>query len=152
MRLWEIDGLDVFDSGTRTSLRQTINGLISTTSSPPCRLIHSIDKSYQEGAVVVTFHPDREEETRARMMGLIPYLKYVIKQEHPGKSPSEMEKIFSHSIYRYFTQEALHRAEGAYWDPDTNSVKSPQDDEIDAMEDIDLEYDFARFTDVDADD
>ena len=63
-----------------------------------------------------------------------------------------MEALHSKYVYRYFTQEAIDRSHGAVWNILKNSVDSPNDREIDALDDVDPEFDFSRFSFVDTDD
>ena len=152
VRMWEIDGLDVVDPTSLLTMRERLNSIPSSTSED-IQLFHSVDNSFQEGAVVLSFHPDREDEARAMVTGFIPYLKYKARANAPlVMTPSEELELYSRRVYKFFTQEAIDRADGATWDPIENTVISPQDEEITNLVDVDPHLDMSHLKDVDTDD
>ena len=151
MRSWEILSLDTLDSSGLPTIRERINTLPSTTM-PGIDLFHTIDRSFQEGAVVFTFHPDREEEARAMVIGLIPYLKWQATTGLGHLSRAETDSLHSKYVYRYFSQEAIDRSHGAVWNTDTNCVESPNNREVDALDEVDPGFDLSSFVTVNTDD
>jgi len=151
MRSWEILSLDTPDSSGLPTIRERINSLPSF-SMEGVDLFHSIDTSFQQGAVVFTFHPDREEEARAMVIGLIPYLKWQATTGLGTLTRKETDTLHSKYVYRYFSQEAIDRSFGAVWNTETNCVDSPNDREVDALDDVDPEFDLSRFVSVTTDD
>ena len=101
MRTWEITGLDVSDSSGLPTLRERINCLESKTMQG-VDIFHSVDKSFQEGAVVFSFHPDREEEARAMAIGLIPYLRWQVVDGLGTLTKSQKEKLYAKCVHRFF--------------------------------------------------
>ena len=65
---------------------------------------------------------------------------------------NQVDALHSKYVYRNFTQEAIDRAHGAVWNPLSNSVDSPNDREVDALDDVDTEFDLLWFSLVDTDD
>ena len=151
MRSWEILSLDTPDSSGLPTIRERINTLPSFTMED-VDLFHSIDNSFQQGAVVFTFHPDREEEARAMVIGLIPYLKWQVTTGLGTLTRTQTDTLHSKYVYRYFSQEAIDRSYGAVWNTETNCVDSPHDREVDALDEVDPEFDLSRFVSVTTDD
>ena len=86
------------------------------------------------------------------VIGLIPYFRWLVVQGQGTLTKKKAEELFSKIIYRYFTQDAIDRAHGATWNPITLAVDSPQDKEVDDLENADPEFDLSNFTTVDTDD
>ena len=121
------------------SLRELLNTIESNKESG-IQIFHSVDESYQPGACVFSFHPDREEEARAMISSLVPFLKWATLIGKENLSNHEKQAILSRRVYKHFTEEALERAEGAVWNSTTNTVDSPQDKEIFDLANMDEEF------------
>ena len=144
MRTWELHTIDQPDDSTGLTLRQRLTAIKSHKDG--FQLFHSVDPSHIGDAVQFTFHPNREEEARAMITGLIPYLRWTMAQEHPSMSPVERERFFSKALYRHFSRDALDRAVDAIWNPETMSVDSPADDYNGWIYDVgDSELDCSQF-------
>ena len=139
MRSWEITGLDVNPGNHRPTLRELLN-TINSNKEPGTQIFHSVDNSYQPGAVVFSFHPDREEEARTMVSSLIPYLKHEVLLGKVDETARDQQAILSRRIFRHFTSEAIERSEGAVWNATTCSVDSPADNEIFDLEFLDKEF------------
>ena len=85
-------------------------------------------------------------------IGLNPYLCWQASHDLGTLTKSQTDKLFAKCIYRFFTQEAIDRAHGATWNPEMCCVESPQDREVDELDEFDPEMDLSRFTDVNTDD
>ena len=126
MRTWELHTIDQPDETTGLTLRKRLTDIRSQKDG--FQLFHSVDPSYIGDAVQFTFHPNREEEARAMITGLIPYLRWKMADEQSFASAVERERFFSRALYRHFSRDALDRAVDAVWNPQTMSVDSPADD------------------------
>ena len=126
MRTWELTSIDQPDERTGFTLRQRLTAIKSQKDG--FQLFHSVDPSHIGDTVQFTFHPNREEEARAMVIALIPYLRWKMADEQPELSPVERKRFFSRALYRHFNRDALDRAVDAVWNPTTMSVDSPGDD------------------------
>ena len=127
MRSWELHSIDQPDQGTNLTLRSRLMDIRSTADGH--QLFHSVDPSHVgEGAMQFAFHPAREAEARAMIIALIPYLRWKMAQEVPDSSDVARERFFAKSLYCHFSKDALDRAVGAVWNPDTMTVDSPADE------------------------
>ena len=126
MRTWELHTIDQPDERTGLTLRQRLTAIRSQKDG--FQLFHSVDPSHIGDAVQFTFHPNREEEARAMVIALIPYLRWKMSEENPSLTAVERERFFSRALYRHFNRDALDRAVDAIWNPVTMSVDSPADD------------------------
>jgi hypothetical protein len=152
MRSWEITGLDINPGQRHVTLRELLN-TIESNREEGTQIFHSVDNSYQAGAVVFTFHPDREEEARTMVSSLVPFLKWAVLLGCEKKTNKEKQALLSRRVYKHFTDEALERSEGAVWNDATNSVDSPQDKEILDLENVDFEFNMDNYAvTVDTDD
>jgi hypothetical protein len=152
MRSWEISGLDINPGSNHPTLRQTLN-VLESNIEPSAQIFHSVDDSFQQGAVVFTFHPAREEEARAMVSTLIPFLKWAVLINKESFPNSEKNAILARRVYKHFTQEAMERAEGAVWIDALNTVETPQDKEILDLDDMDKEFHMGDYiVNVDTDD
>ena len=129
MRTWEVQGLDIYPGSNYPTLREILNTLESN-KEPGVQIFHSVDDSFQPGAVVFTFHPSREDEARTMVSSLVPFLKWATLIGKEELSIMEQEQIRSRRIYKNFTSEAMERAEGAVWNDELNTVHTPQDSEF----------------------
>ena len=127
MRSWELHSIDQPEESSQRTLRSRLMAIKSTTDGH--QLFHSVDPSYVgEGAMQFAFHPSREEEARAMIIALIPYLRWSMAQECLDFTDVERERHFARTLYCHFSKDALDRAVGAVWNPATMSVDSPDDD------------------------
>ena len=125
MRSWELHTIDLPDDSTGITLRQRLTAIRSQKDG--FQLFHSVDPSHLGDAVQFTFHPNREEEARAMVIALIPFLRWKMAEEQPDLSAVARERFFSKALYRHFSRNALDRAVDAIWNPTTMSVDSPSD-------------------------
>ena len=127
MRTWELHSIDQPDSETNLTLRARLMEIRSTVDGH--QLFHSVDPSHiGEGAMQFAFHPAREQEARAMIIALIPYLRWKMAEEVPNLSDVARERFFAKTLYCHFSKDALDRAVGAVWNPTTMTVDSPADD------------------------
>ena len=127
MRTWELHSIDQPDQETQFTLRSRLMAIRSSADGH--QLFHTVDPSHVgEGAMQFAFHPAREDEARAMIIALIPYLRWKMAQEVPDLSDVERERFFARSLYCHFSKDALDRAVGAVWNPTTMTVDSPADD------------------------
>ena len=127
MRTWELHSIDQPDQDTQLTLRSRLMAIRSAKDGH--QLFHAVDPSHiGEGAMQFAFHPAREEEARAMIIALIPYLRWKMAEEVPALTDVERERFFAKSLYRHFSKDALDRAVGAVWNPETMTVDSPADD------------------------
>ena len=152
MRSWEIMGLDIDPGSNQPSLRELLNQLESNIE-PGTQIFHSVDDSFQPGAVVFSFHPAREEEARMMVASLIPFLKWAVLLDNQYLSTNAQQAILSRRVYKHFTVEAIDRASEAIWNDVTNSVETPDDQDIMDLDLLDQEFDMSELIeDVDTDD
>ena len=127
MRTWELHSIDQPEESSPHTLRSRLMSIRSSTDGH--QLFHTVDPSHVgEGAMQFAFHPSREEEARAMIIALVPYLRWAMAQECPDLSDVERERLFAKTLYCHFSKDALDRAVGAVWNPTAMSVESPDDD------------------------
>jgi hypothetical protein len=152
MRSWEITGLDINPGGKNMTLRELLN-TIESIKETDTQIFHSVDHSFQAGACIFTFHPDREEEARAMVSSLVPFLVWAVMLGNETLPKHEKQAILSRRVYKHFTDEALERSEGAVWNDTTNTVDSPLDKEIFDLDKMDKEFKMENIAiNVDTDD
>jgi hypothetical protein len=79
----DITAIDAPISGTNVTLRQEIMSLAAHTGNSSTPLAFSIDKKWKQQGYHFSFHPDKLEEGRRMVKGLVPILlhKYTVKHK-----------------------------------------------------------------------
>jgi len=149
---WELTGHDINPGGHNTNMRELLN-TIESNKEPDTQIFHSVDQSFQPGACIFTFHPDREEEARAMVSSLIPFLIWAVMLSNEHLTHREKQALLAKRVYKHFSEEAIERSEGAVWNDVTNTVDSPQDKEIFDLDKMDKEINMDNIAiNVDTDD
>lgn len=133
---WEIDNLDYKDAELeKRSLRDRLMDLYSF-EYPEMKLFHSVDPVWDGNGTVFTFLPKLEDEARARITGLLPFLYLTISPE------------LKHRLDLFFTPGAVARAQTAYWCPIQKQVVTEEDqmiaDLVDGEDDQDYYFDLSE--------
>ena len=108
------------------SLRDMIMAIQSTNTETPGHLYHSVGLDWK-GRYVFSFLKSKEDEAIGIADGIIPYILH-----HYGPDTSS-----------FFDPEALLDKEEWTWDPDSKSIINPLSAELEALEKLDSDYNFA---------
>jgi hypothetical protein len=122
---WEIATgiLDYYDAKLGKSLRDMLMD-ISSKEFGDMTLFHSVDGHSSGDGTTITFLPKVEDEARAMITGLIPYLTFHAEgEEH------------SERIRKLFSPAACERAESCTWDIARSCVVSALDLAVDELDD-----------------
>ena len=155
-RTWDISGLDVRSKNYKTTLRHRLNAIMSkdSTEDEPIRLFHSTDNSFREGGTTISFHPNQAEEAKVRIVSLVPYLIYQSLVDFPEvEGTAEKRALLTDTVYKYFGDDALARAEDATWNVEKQRADSQQENKLFDLEAMDQELDMDTLLEkVDTDD
>jgi hypothetical protein len=113
---WDIEALDFIDPQLNRSLRSLIMK-IESRLVPGQPLFHVVDETWNQNGYNFSFFPNVQEEARAMMMSLIPFLRHH----------------YNDSIVKWFSSTAQSRAIGAEWNPDKGCVKTFEDEAVSWM-------------------
>jgi hypothetical protein len=125
--------LDVFvdQGGINATLREIT--MCMKTSDGDSNMFAAVDTTW-DGKVAFVYHRDYDPEVSA----VVPFLPLIL------------EARFDDNIWIWFTPETKDINAGFYWDPATGTVKSSEDDHLDAaIQDFDGYEPFEHFEDQD---
>jgi len=116
IKTWEIELLDDESEELGMMLRDAMMDLRHPTNQK-FNLFHSIDKHFLDTCHVLTVLKSAELHAHAMIAAMLLYLLWQHVQSKPGPKASALKK--------WFSPEACHQAEDAFWCPKDECVKNP---------------------------
>jgi len=116
--MWEIELLDDESEELGMTLRDAMVDLCHPTNQK-FNLFHSIDKHFCDTCYVLTVLKSAESHAHAMIAAMLPYLLWQHAQSKPSPKASALKK--------WFSPEARHQVEDAFWCPKDECVKNPSD-------------------------
>ena len=121
----DILSLDVVTSASPQTLREKIMGVKSWTGDK-ATLFHAVNESWDGNRVVFTCTPTHAENANLIVQALIPYMIH-----HHGEGMKD-----------FFDPNMLLEKDDWKWNEETKILDNPHTRAIDAIEGVDLDYDF----------
>lgn len=120
-RTWEIASLDHRDHHLDNDSLRSLLMKIYSQSFPHLTLFHSIDPHWRGDGFEISFLPQVEEEARAMIMGMLPFLRHHVK-------------VPNYYLDKCFSSSAVARANTARWNVELGAVITEDDDWLNSID------------------
>jgi hypothetical protein len=120
----DIVAIDAKISGSQNTIRQAIMAIPATTGNTDTPLVFSIDRKWKQTGYNFSFHPDKLDEGRRLVRGLIPILLHSYSEDQ---------------LKPFFTPRTFAAGKHLTYDPVTDAVSSTADRDLNSIFDGDDE-------------
>jgi len=127
---WEIATLDLPEKHLQANLWQLVLA-IPDPDKPQQQLFHSVSKTFMEDGHIFSFHPSKSQHARGVVTGLLVFLKGMWEEHMDTKK-----------FHKFFTDGAIDRAADSWWDPETKTVLTRANAEMEKILHQDDDYHF----------